>query len=82
MSDLQIYLEVANDKKAKLLRQQYKDAAENGVVICPCGLRRAIVMAFRCLYCGIYFCVNCAERHFGKTRREWFESKQIENSPS
>jgi hypothetical protein len=77
MSDLQIYLEVADsDKIAEILRRQYKNAAEHSAVYCPCGQLRAITEAFRCLYCGIYFCVDCAERHFGKTRREWFESEK------
>ena len=71
MSDLNYYLERANEAKAATLRQQWADAVERRMIVCICGRPRALELAFRCLYCGIYFCVNCAERHFGQTRQEW-----------
>ena len=32
------------------------------------GLKLPIWLAYRCLYCGFYFCQSCAESHFGKSR--------------
>lgn len=78
MSDLQSYLDVASDKVQAILRQQYKAAAESAVIICPCGHSRALSRAYRCLYCGLYFCEKCAERHFGKTRLEWYAERRGE----
>lgn len=34
-------------------------------VTCPCGARRNVRSAFRCFYCGVWFCSSCAEEHFG-----------------
>jgi hypothetical protein len=35
-----------------------------------CGCNRFIpwMNMFRCLYCGIYYCMDCAEIHFGKKK--------------
>ncbi|ALC15637.1 hypothetical protein DSOUD_0850 [Desulfuromonas soudanensis] len=35
-----------------------------------CGRVMSIFYAYKCLYCGFYFCARCAEKHFGKTRAE------------
>ena len=35
-----------------------------------CGKQVSIEYAFRCLYCGFWFCRACAEVHFGMTREE------------
>lgn len=43
-------------------------------ITCPCGRTRGIMKMYQCLYCGIWYCEWCAEKHFGKTRRErWAE---------
>ena len=35
-------------------------------VTCPgCERRLKIMWMYRCLYCSIYFCKECAEHHFG-----------------
>lgn len=31
---------------------------------------RTIALAFRCLYCGVFFCATCAEIHFGMTQQQ------------
>ncbi|HEX8556697.1 MAG TPA: hypothetical protein VF668_01270 [Pyrinomonadaceae bacterium] len=70
MSDLGWYLERAPAAVADFLRGQWESAVERQEIRCPCGQLRALELAFRCLYCGIYFCLACAEEHFGETRRE------------
>jgi hypothetical protein len=35
-------------------------------VTCPCGRRLALRMAFRCWFCGLAFCNECAVEHFGE----------------
>lgn len=35
-----------------------------------CGKIVSIEYAFRCYYCGFWFCEACAAVHFGKTRAE------------
>ena len=35
-----------------------------------CGREVSIEYAYRCYYCGFYFCERCAAEHFGKTRAE------------
>lgn len=33
-----------------------------------CANRIPVTFAYRCLYCGVWFCQSCAELHFGETR--------------
>lgn len=36
-----------------------------------CKVSYPVQNMYRCLYCGIFFCYNCAGKHFGKTRAEY-----------
>lgn len=36
-------------------------------VTCPCGRVRSVMLMYRCLYCKVMFCDQCAEEHFGQT---------------
>lgn len=41
-------------------------------VRCPCCLKiLELINSYKCLYCGIWFCEKCAEKHFGKTREQY-----------
>lgn len=46
-------------------------------VTCPCGTKRAIVKAYQCLYCKVWFCTLCAEEHFGQTVNEYREKGEL-----
>ncbi len=73
------YLEMADtDEKKGLLKSQWKEAVESHTVHCACGQIRAVELAYRCLYCGIWFCVPCAEFHFEMTLLEWKKKKRVE----
>lgn len=37
-------------------------------VTCDCGRRVRLILAYRCYYCGIFFCEECAAKHFGGRR--------------
>lgn len=45
-------------------------------VRCPCLKKLELEHAYKCLYCGIWFCEKCAEQHFGKTKKEHLEASQ------
>jgi hypothetical protein len=75
---LEEYVMRADSEKAAVLRDQWSEAVECGSIHCTCGLQRALPLAYRCLYCGQYFCGPCAEKHFGQTLQEWIEAKRIE----
>ena len=47
-----------------------------GTITCPCGRERALVLMYKCLFCDVWFCQQCAEAHFGKTRAEWLAEQQ------
>ena len=34
-------------------------------VTCSCGKTVRLAMAFRCYFCGVWFCPTCAKEHFG-----------------
>lgn len=40
-------------------------------VRCPCLKNVLLKYAYRCLYCEIFYCKECAEQHFGKTVAEY-----------
>jgi hypothetical protein len=42
-------------------------------VTCPCGFKTTMNYAYRCFYCGVYFCRKCAERHFKKEVKQMDE---------
>jgi len=47
------------------------------MVTCRCGRKIPLRFAFKCFYCGKYFCDFCAAIHFGKTR-EKYEADKVE----
>ncbi len=54
--------------KRVALRKQREELMEQPLVwvTCPCGVKLALKMAYRCWFCGLTFCEKCAEKHFGK----------------
>jgi len=76
MSYLSFYLLSADADKKPRLEQQHLDATNSETIVCRCGLMRHLTMAFRCLYCGEWFCFTCAESHFGQTVQEWRDEKR------
>lgn len=78
MSALSEYLHNTTDpNKQEFLREQYHEASNHGSIHCCCGQIRALTMAYRCLYCGLWFCRSCSEVHFGMTIQEWRDKKKI-----
>ena len=63
----------------ELLSKQTKSVQEEGVFRCECGTRMSIKYGYRCLYCGLWMCAPCAEKHFGKTFDEWNEEHNKNN---
>jgi hypothetical protein len=63
-------------KKAAFVAAQFKEAKyQDGKsvqeVTCGCGVTMPLRFAYRCLYCGEFYCQTCAEAHFGKTREQY-----------
>jgi hypothetical protein len=42
-----------------------------------CGRRVSMANAYKCLYCSFWFCLTCAEKHFGKTKEQ--HNTEMEN---
>lgn len=58
------------------IASQFREATSDPpVVTCECKRRIPLRMLFKCLYCMCYFCQACAEIHFGKTRKQFYEEK-------
>lgn len=58
---------IVRKQRMDILHQGACDAGEKLVwVICPCGCRLSVVMAFRCFYCGVFFCKVCGATHFAE----------------
>lgn len=65
----------ARDQKLAFVFAQIKQAAANEPVSCYCGACGPAYKLFRCVYCGEFYCLTCAEEHFGKTRAEYAAEK-------
>lgn len=63
-------------EKRELVRKQTMQAMGTSSVNCSCEIKLPLWLAFRCLYCGGYFCQKCAEKHFGKTRSQYLAEKE------
>jgi hypothetical protein len=40
-----------------------------------CKEKQWVGGVFKCFFCLSYFCQDCAEKHFGKTREEYWNEK-------
>lgn len=59
------------DSQIRFIRDQDTHPASSLKVRCVCLKLVSIRYAYRCLYCGIFYCRECAEQHFGKTVAEY-----------
>jgi hypothetical protein len=60
-------------KQVEMLNEQAKNKVpfKQVKIRCPCCLQLiSFIYAYRCLYCSLYFCTICAERHFGYRKPE------------
>ena len=70
---------VINPEIEKIVMNQVREIVESSptpqYVTCACGKRLKLYFTFRCLYCGVYYCQGCAEKHFGKTREDYKQER-------
>ena len=54
-------------------------AADKTTVKCGCHKKVKLIYAYRCLYCGIWYCRDCAQEHFGYkvTSAYWLKNRGI-----
>ena len=57
--------------KRKMIARQASDMQSGGETHCGCGVPINAMNSFRCVYCGLFLCVKCAEIHFGITREAY-----------
>lgn len=62
--------------KHRLIKRQAVELFRMGVTQCGCGQTLNALNSFRCLYCGVFLCVKCAEAHFGVTREQYDKGDQ------
>lgn len=58
--DREATLETIADQSEELSEQD----ARGITVTCPCGASGPVTGAYRCLYCDVWFCPDCADAHF------------------
>ena len=68
MFDVDKTPETQEDKNTLLsliyLQQEQIISIHGTIVTCFCGKRISVYYAYRCFFCGLYFCRECASRHF------------------
>lgn len=64
-------------KKFQFIYQQTKEMTDpvRPFVRCGCGKKLWPHQAYKCLYCGEWYCKQCAEEHFGKTVAQYKADK-------
>jgi len=55
------------EEQMELICDQHKIGTPIRFVKIRCGCNKMvrIIEAYRCLYCGVFYCKECAEEHFG-----------------
>jgi len=72
VEDFDTFREVAPRTRAILRRQlEQIKGTDHQFVTCNCGRHPAVFRSYKCLYCGVFLCPECAEIHFGQTRAEY-----------
>lgn len=68
------------EQKLKTVYQQTKQVLDpvRPFVVCGCNKKLQIQHAYKCLYCGEWYCAPCAEVHFGQTRQEYRKTHPVE----
>ena len=46
------------------LREVHKPPLAEPDVSCPCGKTKPMHLMYRCFFCGLWWCRDCAKRHF------------------
>lgn len=71
-------------KKLAFVGKQTKQAMVLQNPTCKCHCHKLLHMknAYKCLYCGQWYCKKCAEEHFGKTVAEYRNENPITEDPS
>lgn len=64
--------------KVKAIVRQARQLTRGEKTDCMCGGSFHAHQLFRCLYCGEWYCLPCAEKHFGLTRKQYEEEKRNE----
>ncbi len=55
--------------RRSFMRRQLHQVLDRQPVTCACCEKDfEILHVYRCYYCGLYFCGDCAGQHFGKRR--------------
>lgn len=76
------YLSLADsDEKRWGLITQDETVKSAGRFRCRCVAVVTVKDGFRCLYCGEWFCFNCAEEHFGLTVEDWIKQRRERRIP-
>lgn len=65
--------------QARFIRTQEDDKipVQHFKIRCVCLKLTPMKYAYRCLYCGIFYCRTCAEQHFGKTVAQYRVERNI-----
>jgi len=69
-----------NPETARHVYDQLKEAKQDigSRITCGCGTRMRQHQAYKCFYCGVFFCEKCAAEHFGKTKDEYYADKTVD----
>lgn len=64
-------MSVLAEKRAQVAKQLRQAWTAHVKVTCGCGLTLPLMLSYRCLYCGEFYCRRCAEVHFGTPRAQY-----------
>jgi len=59
-----------------ILQQTQECSVPQPKVTCPCGKQAFISRMYKCLYCSVIYCKECAVQHFGETIEDFTRREQ------
>lgn len=67
-------------EKVNFVKKQTAQAMDAVRPFVRCGCHKKLQMhhAYRCLYCGEWYCKSCAEVHFGKSVEQYRREHPVE----
>ena len=67
-----------SDNNDSLREEQYKKVRRFACWLecSSCSNRFHLTDLYKCLYCLLYFCSSCMEKHCGTTQKEWAQKHQ------
>jgi len=64
-------MSLTRDEQSAIVIRQMNEIISCAKFTCVCKKVVRIILAYRCLYCGVWMCQRCMEKHLGMSRVDY-----------